>query len=168
MTITSPTASSVIGAQLAFSSCARDRDRRGVEQRREEDEEHDVRVELRRRQARHEADDQPAEHERDRIRDAAAQAEPRQHGDGEQQEDEQLDLGHGIIYSLCRQSTPEDCAARCRWSRRVRRWRSLAPAETLVVLATDPEAPIDLAALALTPAAGSLRSGWVQGWRLTL
>ena len=31
---------------------------------------------------------------------------------------------------------------------RVRRWPSMAPGEALVVLATDPEAPIDLGALA--------------------
>ena len=38
-----------------------------------------------------------AEHERDRIRHARAQAEPGQHDDGEQQEDEELDLGHAMI-----------------------------------------------------------------------
>ena len=52
----------------------------------------------RRRQARHEADDQPAEHERDRVGHAGAQPEARQDGDGEQQEDEELDVAHGIIY----------------------------------------------------------------------
>ena len=74
-----------------------DRDRGRVQQRRQEDEEDDVGVELGRRQARDEPDDQPAEHQRDRVRHAGAQAEAGQHGDGEQQEDEQLDLGHGTI-----------------------------------------------------------------------
>ena len=36
----------------------------------------------------------PPSTERDRIRHARAQAEPGQHDDGEQQEDEELDLGH--------------------------------------------------------------------------
>ena len=136
-----------VGLQLVRG----DRDRRRVQQRREEDEEHDVGVELRRRQARDEADHQAAEHERDRVRDAAAQAEPRQHGDGEQQEDEQLDLGHGHHLS-----PPVPCLVDARGLRcplplvKARAALAALPAsETLVVLATDPEAPIDLAALAL-------------------
>ena len=54
----------------------------------------------RRRQARDEPDDQPADHEHDRIGHAGAQAEPGQDDDGEQQEDEQLDLGHAIIEAV--------------------------------------------------------------------
>ena len=45
----------------------------------------------------HEPDHEPAEHQRDRIRHARAQAERGQHDHGEQQEDEELDLGHAII-----------------------------------------------------------------------
>ena len=100
VTSTSPTASSVIGAQFASQLVRGDRDRGRVQQRRQEDEEDDVRVELGRRQARDEPDDQPAEHQRDRVRHAGAQAEAGQHRDGEQQEDEQLDLGHGTISLL--------------------------------------------------------------------
>jgi tRNA 2-thiouridine synthesizing protein A len=45
---------------------------------------------------------------------------------------------------------------------------ALAPSETLVVLATDPEAPIDLAALALD-VARPLKSEAVDGgWRFEL
>jgi tRNA 2-thiouridine synthesizing protein A len=45
---------------------------------------------------------------------------------------------------------------------------SLAPSDTLVVLATDPEAPIDLAALALD-VARPFASSVVDGeWRLEL
>ena len=127
-----------------------DRDRRRVQQRRQEDEEDDVRVELGRRQARDEPDDQPAEHQRDRVRHARAQAEARQDGDGEQQEDEQLDLGHGTISLL---NVPRLVDARgllCPLPllRARAALATLAPGEHLVVLATDPEAPIDLAALA--------------------
>ena len=101
-------------------------------------------------QARDEADHQPAEHERDRIRDAAAQAEARQHGDGEQQEDEQLDLGHGHHLSRVVPCLVDARGLRCPLPliRARQALASLAPGETLVVLATDPEAPIDLAALA--------------------
>jgi tRNA 2-thiouridine synthesizing protein A len=46
--------------------------------------------------------------------------------------------------------------------------RTLAPTEALVVLATDPEAPIDLGALAADAGRGfsAVREG--EGWRLTL
>jgi tRNA 2-thiouridine synthesizing protein A len=44
----------------------------------------------------------------------------------------------------------------------------LAPGETLVVLATDPEAPIDLAALAADEGHGFSRDRSADGWRLTL
>jgi tRNA 2-thiouridine synthesizing protein A len=45
---------------------------------------------------------------------------------------------------------------------------SLAPGETLVVLATDPEAPIDLAALAADEGHAFERARDGPGWRLTL
>jgi tRNA 2-thiouridine synthesizing protein A len=44
----------------------------------------------------------------------------------------------------------------------------LAPAETLVVLATDPEAPIDLAALAADHGLRFVQQREDDGWRLTL
>jgi tRNA 2-thiouridine synthesizing protein A len=44
----------------------------------------------------------------------------------------------------------------------------LAPGETLVVLATDPEAPIDLAALAADEGHEFERAHSADGWRLTL
>ena len=44
----------------------------------------------------------------------------------------------------------------------------LAPSETLVVLATDPEAPIDLAALALDVARPFSAVAVDDGWRLEL
>ena len=44
----------------------------------------------------------------------------------------------------------------------------LAPSETLVVLATDPEAPIDLAALALDVARPFSAVAVDEGWRFEL
>jgi tRNA 2-thiouridine synthesizing protein A len=44
----------------------------------------------------------------------------------------------------------------------------MAPGETLVVLATDPEAPIDLAALAADEGYGFEGARDADGWRLTL
>jgi TusA-related sulfurtransferase len=44
----------------------------------------------------------------------------------------------------------------------------MAAGETLVVLATDPEAPIDLAALAADEGRELLVQEDGQGWRLTL
>jgi tRNA 2-thiouridine synthesizing protein A len=44
----------------------------------------------------------------------------------------------------------------------------LAEGEALVVLATDPEAPIDLAALAADEGHGFGREDLEGGWRLTL
>ena len=45
---------------------------------------------------------------------------------------------------------------------------SMATGETLVVLATDPEAPIDLAALAADEGHGVLRERCGGEWRITL
>jgi tRNA 2-thiouridine synthesizing protein A len=45
---------------------------------------------------------------------------------------------------------------------------ALAPSETLVVLATDPEAPIDLAALALDVARPLQSEAVDGGWRFEL
>jgi tRNA 2-thiouridine synthesizing protein A len=45
---------------------------------------------------------------------------------------------------------------------------SLAPSETLVVLATDPEAPIDLAALASDESRGFEAVRVAGGWRFAL
>lgn len=42
----------------------------------------------------------------------------------------------------------------------------LAPGEALVVLATDPEAPIDLAALAAESGHGFASERTAEGWRL--
>jgi len=44
----------------------------------------------------------------------------------------------------------------------------MQPGETLVVLATDPEAPIDLAALAADEGHAFERERDAGGWRLTL
>lgn len=44
----------------------------------------------------------------------------------------------------------------------------MGPGDTLVVLATDPEAPIDLAALAADGGHGFTSSRDGAGWRLTL
>jgi tRNA 2-thiouridine synthesizing protein A len=44
----------------------------------------------------------------------------------------------------------------------------MAPGETLVVLATDPEAPIDLAALAADEGHRFTREDSADGWRITL
>ena len=44
---------------------------------------------------------------------------------------------------------------------------ALPPGATLVVLATDPEAPLDLAALAADGGHGFARAHTGDGWRLT-
>jgi tRNA 2-thiouridine synthesizing protein A len=44
----------------------------------------------------------------------------------------------------------------------------LPPGDTLVVLATDPEAPIDLAAFASDEGHGFARTATADGWRITL
>jgi tRNA 2-thiouridine synthesizing protein A len=44
----------------------------------------------------------------------------------------------------------------------------LEPGDTLVVLATDPEAPIDLAAFAADEGHGFDRAATADGWRITL
>jgi tRNA 2-thiouridine synthesizing protein A len=48
------------------------------------------------------------------------------------------------------------------------RLAAMGPGETLVVLATDPEAPIDLAALAADEGHGFAREHDAGVWRLTL
>jgi tRNA 2-thiouridine synthesizing protein A len=45
---------------------------------------------------------------------------------------------------------------------------ALAPGETLVVLATDPEAPVDIGALAADGGHGFRAEREGRGWRLTL
>ena len=45
---------------------------------------------------------------------------------------------------------------------------AMAAGETLVVLATDPEAPIDLAALAADESHAIVRERLADGWRITL
>ena len=45
---------------------------------------------------------------------------------------------------------------------------ALAPGETLVVLATDPEAPVDVGALALEGGHGFAAEREDDAWRLTL
>jgi hypothetical protein len=80
-----------LGAQLA---------RRGVEagrgqQRRQEDEEDDVGVDDHLGQARHRARRQPDQHERDRIRDAQPRGGPHERGGPEQQQEQELEVGHG-------------------------------------------------------------------------
>lgn len=45
---------------------------------------------------------------------------------------------------------------------------AMAPGEVLVVLATDPEAPIDLAALAADEGHGFAEAGAAPEWRVTL
>jgi tRNA 2-thiouridine synthesizing protein A len=49
-----------------------------------------------------------------------------------------------------------------------RQLAGMAPGETLVVLATDPEAPIDLAALAADEGHAFAREQAAGVWRLTL
>ena len=44
----------------------------------------------------------------------------------------------------------------------------LAPGETLVVLATDPEAPVDVGALAASGGHGFVAEREADGWRLVL
>ena len=45
---------------------------------------------------------------------------------------------------------------------------ALAPGETLIVLATDPEAPVDIGALAADAGYGFLAEREGAAWRLTL
>jgi hypothetical protein len=70
-------------------------DRRGVEERRQEDDEHHLGIELHLRQARDEPDQRAADDEHDRIRDRHQARERAQAGDGDQQPgDEDLGLAH--------------------------------------------------------------------------
>ena len=63
---------------------------------------------------------------------------------------------------------PRARAARCPRSRPAARWPGSADGDTLVVLATDPEAPLDLAALAADGGHGFAQARDGAGWRLTL
>ncbi len=68
---------------------------RAVEQRREEDQEDDVRIELYGGQAGEKADHRAADHERDRVRNAQQPTEHGKRGCGhEEAENEQLDVVH--------------------------------------------------------------------------
>jgi hypothetical protein len=90
---TRPIASSESGlmdAQVA----ERGEERRRVEERRQDRDQHDVRVEGHVRNARDEAEREPAEHEQDRVRQLQdrSQREQRGHG-GEQPEQDERVLG---------------------------------------------------------------------------
>ena len=70
-------------------------ERRDVEQRRQEQHEHELRVELDIRHAGHEPDAEAAEDEQDRVRHAEPAREHAEGGDGRQQpEQEHLDVTH--------------------------------------------------------------------------
>ena len=82
---------------VTFRRSSRDRGEEGgaVQQRRQEDQQHDVRVELHGRHAGQEADHRAAEHERDRVGNAQQAREHGERGCGHQEaEDEQLDVVH--------------------------------------------------------------------------
>jgi hypothetical protein len=82
-------------AQVVLEVAQAREERGAVEQRRQEDHEHELRLELDVRQAGDEAHHEPAEHEQDRIRDPDHPAGGRQHGDRDQQRDQdELDAVH--------------------------------------------------------------------------
>ena len=79
-----------VGAEISPGG----QDRRDVKERRQEQEEHDLRVELYPRQSRHEAERQPAKDKQDRVRDADPVGEGREHGYRDEQDEDRLYLRH--------------------------------------------------------------------------
>jgi hypothetical protein len=72
-------------------------ERRAVQQRRKEDEQHEVRAQRHGPDARHEAQREPAEHERDRVGQVREPREDRQRGDRrEQAQDRELEVLHRV------------------------------------------------------------------------
>ena len=67
-----------------------------------------------------------------------------------------------------RRSTPAASPARCPPSRPAARWPRVPPGAALIVLATDPEAPIDVAAVAADAGCTFAAERDGGGWRLTL
>ena len=80
-----------VAAQVAHGG----EERRAVQERRQEDQEHEVRVELDVRHAGQEADHRAAHHERHGVRHAQQSGEDREAGDRQEQpEDDQLEVVH--------------------------------------------------------------------------
>jgi len=83
------------GAQVRLEVAQVGEVRRRVQQRRQEDHQHQLRLQLGVGQAGQEAHHQPSEHQHDRVRHADRPAGGGQHGDGHQQRDQdQLDAVH--------------------------------------------------------------------------
>ena len=88
---TSPTASSEIGRRFRRSSRSAGGERREVEERRQDADQHDLRRHRHLRHAGPEADQQPAEDEQDRVRDPQRPGEHQQRRARDEQ-DEELEL----------------------------------------------------------------------------
>ena len=86
----SPPERAALGAQLARRRVPA----RGQQQRRDEDQQHDVRVELDLRHPRHEGQPEAAEHEHDRIRHADDVGGPHEQDRSEEQREEDLEFAH--------------------------------------------------------------------------
>ena len=71
------------------------KDSRDVEQRWQEEEEHQIRLELDPREARYEAEDQPAEYQQDRVGDHDLIGEGRERGHRDEQDEDCLYLKQG-------------------------------------------------------------------------
>ena len=81
-------------AGVSSKILGRGAERRGVDQRRQEHEQHGVGVDLWRGGSRHQPDRQTAEHEHDRVMNVDRPRHPRQHGRRQQQRNDQLDPLH--------------------------------------------------------------------------
>ena len=81
-------------AGVSSKILGRGAERRGVDQRRQEHEQHGVGVDLWRGGSRHQPDRQTAEHEHDRVMNVDRPRHPRQHGGRQQQRNDQLDPLH--------------------------------------------------------------------------
>ena len=87
---TSPSESSASGLAFVAQVAERGEERRRVEERRQDRDEHDLRLQLDVRDARHEAEREPAEHEQDRVRHAQPRRKREQRrAGGEECEEEQ-------------------------------------------------------------------------------
>ena len=83
-------------AQVHAQAAQRREEGRDVEQRRQDEEEDEVRVDLDARHAGHESEQEPANHQEDRIGDAEPPRDRDQRGDRDQQRQDELGALHGL------------------------------------------------------------------------
>ncbi len=94
VTRTSASASSPSARLSAFSSRGEEYQPGAQQQRRHEDQQHDVRVHVDVLEPRHEGQREPAEHEHDRVRNANVLGHPHEQHGTEQEGQEELEVAH--------------------------------------------------------------------------